>query len=153
MSSPFLSLAKNLLIEWPAAGRSYGQLATTLERSGLKLQARLAGAPDAPANRKQLCHIIGLERWGQRRLRSALGEPPAADEMDDYIPPAIPVPDLVAALAATRTETVVLARQLEARRIPRDATVEHNQFGPLTPRGWLAYLNTHANIEATRVKR
>jgi hypothetical protein len=149
-----LDLFKNLMIERPAAKRSYAQLAAALERSNAKLQRRLAAARETPRNRKQLRHMVGIERWGQRRLRTALGEPLLMDEMDGYMPPEqTPVPDLAAALAAARAETVVLARQLDARGIPLDATVPHNQFGPLTARGWLVYLNAHANREVNLVRR
>jgi len=30
--------------------------------------------------------VIGIERWGQRRLRMLLGEPPVSDEYDSYRP-------------------------------------------------------------------
>lgn len=32
------------------------------------------------------------------------------------------------------------------------ATVDHNDFGPLSNRGWLAYINSHAGRESTRIK-
>ncbi len=153
MANPVLPVMRSLLIERPARKQSYAQLARALEADAEPLIARFVAATDTPENRHQLRHIIGLERWGQRRLRTALGEPPVSDEMDDYMPErGLSLADLCAAFAATRRETVVLARQLEARGIDGAQQVAHNQFGPLTLRGWLRYLNLHARLEGRRVK-
>jgi hypothetical protein len=154
MANPLLNLFKYLSFERPAARRSYGELAAALERSAAKLERRLAAAADTPTNRKQLRHIIAIERWGQRRLRVALGEPPVTDESDAYQPPSrTAVPELLALFAAARRETILLARQLEARRIDPASSVVHNQFGILSVRAWLVYLHAHANREAQRVRR
>lgn len=153
MANPVLPVMRSLLIERPARKQSYAQLAQALEADAGPLVARFAAAADTPRNRHQLRHIIGLERWGQRRLRTALGEPPVSDEMDDYMPErGLSLADLSVAFAATRRETVVLARQLEARGIDGAQQVAHNQFGPLTLRGWLRYLNLHARLEGRRVR-
>jgi hypothetical protein len=153
MANPLLPLMKHLLIEGPARRRTYAQLGAALDRAAAKLEPRLSAAPDTAANREQLRHIVGIERWGQRRLRVALGEPPVADEMDDYMPPAdSSMDELRTAFASARRETTVLARQLEARAVDGGTRVEHNQFGPLSVRGWLSYLATHASFEGKRVR-
>jgi hypothetical protein len=153
MANPLLPLMKNLLIEWPAARRSYRRLGDELERDGAKLEARFSAAPDTPANREHIRHIVGIERWGQRRLRVALGELPVYDEMNGYLPrAAAPVAELNLDFGAARSETVVIARQLEVRHISPKTRVDHNQFGALTVRGWLVYLRFHANVEGGRVK-
>lgn len=153
MANPIVPVMRSLLIELPVHKQSYARLAQALEADAESLIARFAAAADTSENRHQLRHIIGLERWGQRRLRTALGEPPVSDEMDDYMPErGMSLADLCAAFAATRRETVVLARQLEARGIDGAEQVAHNQFGPLSLRGWLHYLNLHARLEGRRVK-
>lgn len=142
-----------LLVERPAARRSVEAWSESLDRSGARLGTLLAALEDTPANRRQLRHIIGLERWGQRRLRVALGEPSVADEMDGYQPPeGLSVPQLAAELATTRRETVDLARRCAATPRADQALVPHNQLGPLSIRGWLRYLNLHANLEARRLR-
>jgi hypothetical protein len=40
-----------------------------------------------------------------------------------------------------------LARALAQARVEPTATVLHNQLGPVTVRGWLAYLNDHGKRE------
>jgi hypothetical protein len=153
MANPLLPALRNLFLERPARKRDFAYFASKLEASGKELEARFAAAADSPENRRQLRHIVGLERWGQRRLRTALGEAPVQDEMDEYAPPrGQSLLDLRAAFAATRRETVVLVRQLEARGVPSDWVIPHNEFGPLTLRAWLRYLDLHASIEARRIK-
>lgn len=92
MANPLLPTLRNLFLERPARKRDYAYFAGRLEASGKELEARFAVAADSPENRRQLRHIVGLERWGQRRLRTALGEPPIQDEMDQYAPPPRPEP-------------------------------------------------------------
>lgn len=153
MRTFFLSVIRTLFFEQPARRRDYARLAADLEAGARELDARLAAAADTPTNLRLARHIIGLERWGQRRLRIALGDPPVSDEMDGYEPPPTPhLSDLRATFAATRRETLVLVRQLELRHIPGDLQIPHNQFGPLTVRGWLVYLNQHARLEGRRLK-
>ncbi len=153
MANPLLPTLRNLFLERPARKRDYAYFAGRLEASGKELEARFAAAADSAENRRQLRHIVGLERWGQRRLRTALGEPPIQDEMDQYAPPlGQNLLDLRAAFAATRRETVVLVRQLEARGVPPAWIIPHNEFGPLTLRAWLRYLDLHASLEGKRIK-
>ncbi len=147
-------LVVGLLIERPASRRTFDELSSQLESSKAKLNERLANVNDTSANRTLLRHIIGIERWGQRRLRVALGETPVLDEYDDYQPSAdLSWADLRNALSTTRQETVTLARQLGASSVDSSLKVRHNDFGPLSLRGWLRYLNTHANIESQRFKK
>ncbi|MCS6881495.1 MAG: hypothetical protein RMK84_11010 [Oscillochloridaceae bacterium] len=153
MANPLVPAIRNLFLERPARKRDYAYFAGRLEASGKELEARFAAAADSPENRRQLRHIVGLERWGQRRLRTALGEPPVQDEMDRYAPPGgQSLLDLRAAFAATRRETVVLIRQLETRGVPPDWVIPHNEYGPLTLRAWLHYLDLHARLEGKRIK-
>jgi len=119
-----------------------------LERSGARIDAHLAGKPDTPAHREAVAHCVGIERWGQRRLRVALGEPLVLDAYHGYRPdPADGLEVLRAAMAETRAATVALARELAAAGVDPATTVRHNGLGDLTLPGWLAYLEQHASRE------
>jgi hypothetical protein len=102
---------------------------------------------------KVLRHITGIERWGQRRLQILLGEPPIADEYDGYRPGTdLTLDEQRALFRETRTATLALIDQLQAAGVGDDATAPHNDFGPLTVRGWLRYLDMHANLESKKLR-
>lgn len=139
--------------ERPARKRSMDEHIAQLEESGQEIATEIADTTDTPKNRQQLTHLIGIERWGQRRLQILLGEPPIDDEYDGYQPPAdIDWSALRQAFTETRGETVAIAKDLRQREVPVTSTVLHNGFGPLTVRGWLQYLNSHAKLEARRIR-
>ena len=141
------------IVERSAKGQTYTQLAQKLTTSGDEVAQRFARAADTPKNRQTMNHIIGIERWGQRRLRSALGEPTVSDEYDGYrLPADSSKAQLVEAFTMTRRETLALARQLEQAGAPLSRTVPHNSVGDLSIGGWLAYLAGHAGREAGRMK-
>ncbi|HEY1014390.1 MAG TPA: hypothetical protein VGE07_16875, partial [Herpetosiphonaceae bacterium] len=127
---------------------SMEELAARLAESGALLGRRMEAADDSEPVRQRLAHIIGIERWGQRRLRVALGEAPVNDEMDAYLPEnGLSSAELADEFKLTREDTVDLARKLisaEAAETP----VSHNTFGPLATHSWLAYLYNHALTEA-----
>lgn len=141
-------------LERPAARQSYAELAQGLERAGIALFQRAGRAADTQANRAVLTHIIGMERWGQERLRVALGEREfVRDEHHPYKPGAgTSLRELRDLLSQTRARTVDLARRLNASPPEESTTVEHNGLGPLTPKGWLRYLTQHADVESRRVR-
>lgn len=142
-----------LVVERPAKQRSTADWSEKLAASGAELKTRIAAGADTPANCRQLRHIIGLERWGQRRMRVALGEPFINDEMDEYQPPVdLSLPELIDVFLNTRDETVRLARRCAADPRAEAALVRHNQLGPLSIRGWLRYLDLHATLEARRLR-
>jgi hypothetical protein len=131
-----------------ARGRTLEEAARDLERSGARIDAHLADKPDTPANREAIAHCVGIERWGQRRLRVGLGEPLVMDGHHGYRPdPAIGVEALRTAMAETRAATVALARDLAAAGVAPATTVRHNDLGDLSLAGWLAYLEQHADRE------
>lgn len=144
-----MSIRGNLqraLIERTAARHTPGELLERLDRTGAAITERLAAAPDTPANREAAVHVIGIERWGQRRLRIALGEPPVRDEYDAYRPGEDQDMAALAALfAETRQQTLALATL--AVRLPESVTAPHNELGDLTVPGWLIYLEGHAERE------
>ncbi len=142
------------VLEAPAGRSSYTDLGQGLERGGTALAGRAARAADTPANREVLAHIIGIERWGQDRLRAALGH--AAYQSDTYHAyrpaPDASLTELQNLLSQTRSGTVDLARQLHANPPEDGDTVNHNGLGPLTAKAWLRYLTQHADLESRRLR-
>jgi hypothetical protein len=142
-----------LLIERPARKLTFSELIAQLEQSGKQMTERLAACPDTPPNRRQLCHVIGMERWGQRRLRVALGEPFLTEEYDHYRPSnERPWDELNVEWDSTRQSILALANDLSQTSIPVGLKIPHNQFGPLSVKGWLRYLDVHASSEGKRIK-
>jgi hypothetical protein len=144
-----IGLLRRPMAEGAARGKGLEQLATELEASGAAMDARLARAADAPAHREAIAHWVGIERWGQRRLRVALGEPFVEDGHHPYRPDvADGMEALRRAFAATRAETVALVGRLRDAGVDPSTTVRHNDLGELTVAGWLAYLVQHPEQES-----
>ncbi len=100
-----------------------------------------------------LRHITGIERWGQSRLRAFLGAPLVRDEYDDYRPgKELDLDGQRSAFRETRDETIELVRQIAKANVPDSVTVAHNDFGPLSVRGWLRYLDAHASLESKKLR-
>ena len=140
------------VFERPVRERRYAELADELHVAGERVALRLERARRPEATRELARHIIGIERWGQSRLRVALGEPFVRDEHHPYKPATdASWSELLAAFRDTRSETVAIARALSDT--PPDVTwrVEHNGLGPMSARGWLRYLQLHADLESRRL--
>jgi hypothetical protein len=138
-----------VVFERPATRRSRQQLVDGLRASGEAIGFRIAAATPTPTRHHLLRHVIGIERWGQRRLGSLQGVPLVMDGHQSYKPPAdADWATLERDFAATRAHTVALAAQLPENR---DARVPHNQFGDLTVNGWLLYLKGHADYETRKI--
>ena len=141
-----------LLLERPFKNKDMAEIAKELDLAGGRLKHTFAAAKDNPDNRRLLSHIVGMERWGQSRLRVALGEPLTMDEYDGYRPPREAAwPALQDAFSETRQQTVAEVQQLGQTNVA-NIKVPHNQFGPLSVRSWLRYLEMHANLEAKKLK-
>lgn len=137
------------MAERAALGKGLERLATDLEVSGAAMDARLARAGDTPGNRDAIAHWVGIERWSQRRLRVALGEPFVEDGHRPYRPDeAAGVAALRRAFAETRAETLALVGRLRAAGVDPSVTVRHNDLGDMTVAGWLAYLVQHPEQES-----
>ncbi len=149
-----VQLGAGLILDRPASRRSYAAHEMALTASGAALDARCAAAPATPVNLALLRHIVGIERWGQRRLRSALGEPQTSDEMDGYLPPtSVEHGELCALIQQTRAETISIIRTIAEAQIAPTMRLRHNSFGPLTVAGWLRYLAMHAEMESWKLRR
>jgi hypothetical protein len=146
-------LIVNLTLEYPAQSKSISALADDLERSGYKVGQRIGLGETDQASTDKALHIIGIERWGQQRLRVALGEPFKMDGHHAYKPsPDLSMLELQKTFQETRTQTIALARELERVNVGSHQRVLHNNLGPLTVRGWLRYLGMHANLESLRLR-
>jgi hypothetical protein len=146
-----LRSVKHFAFERPASKRSWSTLIDDLASGGATVEQRVAAASDTPRNRKQLGHVITIERWGHQRLRSALGQPLVLDESDQYAPsPNLTKAGLLKEWVLARRATMQLAG--EQQSLPESTTIVHNQFGSLSLRGWIRYLTSHANLESKRLR-
>lgn len=140
-------------LERPVRNKSYADLGRQLEQSGQNILARLQSKQMTAFNHRVFSHIIGIERWGQSRLRALLGGPLLQDEYNGYRPARdLPWDALIEQFRATRAETVSIAPALETALVGHAKTVPHNEFGPLSARAWLRYLETHASREMFQVR-
>lgn len=147
------SAVTGLLMERPAQKLTLPEHITQLAETAEALVYHFSQCPDTAQNRAQLGHIIAIERWGQDRLRGFLGETPPDNTSDDYrLSEDMTWADLQAEFAVAREDTLTLADELSAHNFDPTATVTHNQYGKLTVRGWLHYLNTHANLESKHIR-
>lgn len=147
------SMAAGLFMERPAHKMTLAQHAAQLEKSGQEIAQRLRQVKGTDANAEALRHIIGIERWGQRRLQVALGDPFVQDDYDDYRP----ADDagweaLRVEFDETRQTTLVLIRDLFDSGVDPSQTILHNMYGKLSLLAWLRYLDTHASLEAKRIR-
>jgi hypothetical protein len=144
-------IVARFVFEKPARKLTLTDLARKMEVSGQKLEHVLAKATSSYAHYDCLSHIIGIERWGQQRLRHVLGEPLVLDEYDSYRPSiALFWEELGAEFTITRQQTLALIRKLQQACGDQTAAVRHNQLGIMTIHGWLLYLDMHANLEAKK---
>ena len=153
MASPVARLFAYVLVGRPARRAGATALADGLASSAYRLEAHFRAAAADPKAGRQLRHVIAIERWGQPRLRVALGDAPfVGDESGAYRPPGdVPYERLLDELRDTRAVTVQLARRVAAEG-KEDVVVEHASLGPLTAGGWLRYLRVHADLESRRVR-
>lgn len=149
---PLFEPVTNFALGRSTRNQSLDQIADLMAATGQTLELIFGAAADSDHNRRLINHIVGIERWGQQRLRTALGEPLVIDEYDGYRPPrAATLPELQADFAATRRDTVALTCELGAAGAEA-VGLPHNQIGNLSVRSWLGYLNIHANWEAKKLK-
>ncbi|MEM7130925.1 MAG: hypothetical protein AAF702_31680 [Chloroflexota bacterium] len=136
-----------------AGDKSVEALMSELAKSKESIANQLASAEDTDGHREKLAHVIGIERWGQSRLKVALGESLKMDEYDGYRPETTKtVSELAEDFSQTRDETLAIAEQLKAIPGVETQTVTHNDMGEMRVRSWLQYLEMHAAFELRRVK-
>ena len=143
--------AGRVFFDRPARKLSLAEHAAELRRSGEEIGGRLARAPGGEKQRAALRHVIGIEKWAQSRLRVFLGDAFVSAGHRVHLPPeGTPWAELVGQFGESRAETVAIADRLAVENPSR--TVSHNQFGELSPHGWLRYANGHALRELRGLK-
>ncbi|NDJ79053.1 MAG: DinB family protein [Chloroflexi bacterium] len=142
-----------LVLERPVRNWTLDEFIAHLDRAGDGIAHHIAQAKGTDRNRAQLRHVIGIERWSQRRLMVTLGDDLIIDEYDDYRPDADMEWDaLCAEFQTTRADTLSLLHSLAEVEADLARLIPHNQYGDLTVRGWLRYLDMHANAESRRIR-
>lgn len=137
--------------ERPAQKLTFQEHVDALRTSGEELRRVLAELPGSERQRQLLRHVIGIERWGQRRLQVFRGEPFVLDGHQPYKPAEnASWEELRGEFASTREATLRVAEELND--CSASGLVPHNDFGELSARGWLRYLNGHAEREMKRAK-
>ena len=133
------------LFNWQTRGQNTAELQESLQASGQRMGQKLVETQPYKRNYALLRHIIGIERWGQSRLKVALGEPFVFDEYDDYRPVmGLSWNELQDEFAQTREQTTILAQQIRENDSYHSYRILHNQLGELSVDGWLYYLRIHA---------
>jgi hypothetical protein len=132
---------------------TYDQIYARMQQSGDKLANKMRSAPTNSMTLERARHIIGIERWGQARLKTFLGGPALHDEYDGYRPDDLTtMPALADAMANTRAETLRLIEVLKAAGASAGGKVAHNELGDIDARSWLIYLDDHATREGMVIR-
>lgn len=146
-------ISQRIFCEALSGNMSLEDLKERLEHSGEKLSGRLQNAADTPTNLRAAKHVIGIERWGQSRLRTALGTALVRDEYDSYRPDDLKdMAALAEAFRETRRTTLEIIEALQKAGVSPNKTAFHNEMGEITIRAWLYYLDNHANRETWLIR-
>ena len=142
-----------MLIDRKAKNLSMDALFNQMKDGKIQVQQNHRMAIDNPRNRELMAHVIGMERWGQSRLRTLLDEPLVLEEYDGYRPAdSLDMPALGETFESARQHTLALVEELQNAGIPLTKTALHNQMGKMSLAGWLFYLNMHATMESSKMK-
>jgi hypothetical protein len=149
----FVGKLLHTAVEFGSRNLTYDSARMKLQASADGIVTQFAAAPDTPENRAQANHVIGMERWAQRRLRMALGDAPISDEYDGYRPgETLGMAELRESFTATRADSLKLVDALRQANVALTKKVPHNDMGQLSVHGWLMYLNMHSSGEAKKLK-
>ncbi len=153
MKKQIFGIVINLFVEGPAKRKGLEGLVADLSKKQTSLTERFAKAEANEKNTKKLRHIIAIEKWGQNRLKVALGEAYSEDSSKAYEPSEQEsFEQLQGQFADTRAETLSIAKVFEEQAVDLSQEVNHNQMGPLSLLAWLRYLEVHASVEAKSIK-
>ena len=146
-------ILRTIILERPGRKWTMARWGEKLAANGESISNRLDKYRDSERNRQVLSHVIGIELWGQSRLRVGLGEPFKEDEYNSYRPSrSRSWEQLKAEFRMTRKRTAALAEALDDNQVDQFMKVKHNRYGMLTLGAWLRYLDMHANLETKRLK-
>lgn len=149
--SVLLHTVAHLVFERPAQSLTSAHMQQRLTTGGDAVVAAMRHTSDTPAHQAIATHIIGIERWGQARLRDALTHTSTVEAYDHYRPASAPMAQLAALMHATRADTCALAVQLADPANNAAHTAQHNTFGALSIAGWLQYLHRHSIMESRKL--
>ncbi|WP_188999008.1 hypothetical protein [Deinococcus roseus] len=139
-------------IDFTGSKKDPSQLLKALEDTQTQLSRKFRELPDTPENRKQLGHILAIERWGTNKLKVFNGGELLNDSSQEYYPSEEDsMESLMNQFTETRQETIKVGQEAIANADQQK--VEHDQFGPLSAAGWIQYLNYHAFLEAYKFKK
>jgi hypothetical protein len=137
------------IVERQAKKSDFETLQQKLVNGTEPVALRIARAPDTSKNRSQAAHLIGIERWADHRLQTVFNGPAPRDEYNGYRPsPDLAMPALAEEFRRARSETLALVEKLLPHQ---DQKVAHNEFGEISIKCWLVYLQTHAMGESKRI--
>lgn len=139
-------------LEAVAGFYSFEGLNRAMQRSKETVSDRILYSPNKAEYLEAARHIIGIEGWGQRRLKVALGEPLQMDSYHRYRPSeARSTTELSLQFSKLRMNTCGLIPLLEGAKY--EEKIPHNLMGPLSVKAWLYYLHLHAWTESFRLRR
>ncbi len=149
------AVAPNLfqVVQRYSGQQSTAELQDALDASGQRISQKLMGMQPIKHNYYKLRHMIGIEKWGQSRLRVALGEPFVMEEYNGHLPPiGLSWNELQDLFAETRAQTIAIASEIQLNDSYHSYRILHNQFGELPVDGWLTYLRVHADGEFMQMR-
>ena len=80
----------------------------------------------------------------------AIGEPYLDEEYDHYCPSLEKTWDeLISEWKNTRQTSITMTKEISELNSKK---ILHNQFGPLSVKAWLRYLDVHASSEGRKIK-
>lgn len=153
LRSRFLHLIAGLVFERPVRRLTVEQLRQRLSNGGTTVVTAMRATSDTDAHQRVATHIIGIERWGQARMRELLTGTHIVEEYDHYRPANASMAQLAETMTTTRAETIAILDQLSAAGIALTRQTPHNMFGPMTLAGWLQYLDAHATLESRKLHK
>jgi hypothetical protein len=140
-----------ILLDFPTRNKTVPQLIEELNNTKTTLVQKFSTCPRTPDNHKAITHVIGLERWGQNRLNVANGAVFKEEEYDGYRPSKDTDWDnLIKQFESTRDTTLEIAKKIEPNK--GNLHIRHNQWGDISVKAWLHYLNFHSTTESKRIK-
>lgn len=151
LRSNLLQFIAGLVFERPVRRLTTDQIRQRLTTGGDTVVTAMRATRDTDAHQRVATHIIGIERWGQARIRELLTGTHIVEEYDHYRPANASMAQLAETMVHTRAETLALLDQLSTAGITLTQQVPHNMFGQMTLAGWLQYLNAHATLESRKL--
>lgn len=131
--------------------RSYDDIITILQKGMTRIEKRF-DKPQTDKHHALWTHIIGIEIWAQKKLATALGDPPGEPEYMPYRPSQdMAWADLFPLMRQTRQDTIALARRLAEASIA-NSIIRHNDWGDLTLKGWLFFIHLHTDFEIKKIR-